>query len=120
MKTALSVIRWIVGLNLLYGAIFYKLAGVPFSVSLFTTMSNAVHGLVSQPVFRIGTGIIETVCAILFLIPKTARTGARIIVIYMLGPIFSHLLVLGCDNWGFPIALATFLLPCFYLYSTRK
>ena len=34
--------------ELLYAAIFLKFAGVPASVALFTQMSQAVHGLVSQ------------------------------------------------------------------------
>jgi len=37
-------------------AIFLKFAAVPRSVTLFTQMSQAVHGLVSQPVFRLGQG----------------------------------------------------------------
>ncbi len=78
-KILLITIRWVVSLNLLYGGICYKLAGVSFSVALFTTMSHAIHGLISEPVFRIGAGVIETASAILFLIPKTARLGAWII-----------------------------------------
>jgi len=45
-------------------------------VTLFTQMSRAVHGLVSQPVFRLGSGAFETVVAVLLLIPMTARLGA--------------------------------------------
>jgi hypothetical protein len=40
--------------TLLYAAIFLKFAGVPGSVALFTQMSQAVHWLVSQSVFRLG------------------------------------------------------------------
>jgi hypothetical protein len=49
-------IRLLVSVNLLYVAIFLKFAGVPDSVTLFMQMSQAVHGLVSQPVFRLGQG----------------------------------------------------------------
>jgi hypothetical protein len=65
-----------VSVNLHYAAIFFKFAGLPDSVTLFTHMSQAVHGLVSQPVFRLGSGVFETVVAVLLLIPKTAVFGA--------------------------------------------
>jgi hypothetical protein len=113
-KILLLAIRLLVSLNLLYAAIAFKFAGVPYSVALFTKMSNAVHGLVSQPVFRIGAGIAETALAILFLIPQTARLAAVLIAVWMIGPILSHVFVLGY-GWIFINALATFVLPCIYL-----
>jgi hypothetical protein len=64
-------------------------------VALFTAMSNAIHGLVSQPVFRLGSGTIETALVVLFLIPRTARLGAVLIAIWMVGPILGHVFVLG-------------------------
>ncbi len=117
-KVLLVVIRVLVSLNLLGAAILFKFAGVPFSVALFTKMSNAVHGLISQPVFRIGTGIVETVLAILFLIPKTIKLGAACIAVYMIAPILSHFFLLGYGTF-FLNALATLLLPCVYLYLAR-
>ena len=60
-RLALLAIRLLVSVNLLYAAIFMKFAGVPGAVALFTQMSQAVHGLVSQPVFRLGSGVFETV-----------------------------------------------------------
>src|SRR5260370_30143355 len=77
---ALLAIRLLVSVNLLYAAIFLKFAAVPDSLALFTRMSQAVHGLVSQPVFRLGSGVFETVVAVLLLIPKTARWGAGLTV----------------------------------------
>ena len=82
-------------MNFLYAAIFLKFAGVPGSVTLFTRMSQAIHGLVSQPVFRSGSGAFETVVAVLLLIPKTARLGAGLIVVWMTAVILSHIFVLG-------------------------
>src|SRR6202049_230520 len=76
-RFALLAIRLLVSVNLLYAAIFLKFAGVPGSVALFTQMSQAVHGLISQPVFRLGSGAFETVVAVLILMPTTARWGAR-------------------------------------------
>src|ERR1700736_3238252 len=94
-RLALLAIRLFVSVNLLYAAIFLKCAGVPDSVTLFAQMSQAVHGLVSQPVFLLGSGAFETVVAVLFLIPKTARLGAGLIVVWMTSIILSHIVVLG-------------------------
>lgn len=118
-RVLLITIRVLVAANLLYGAIFFKFAGVPFSIALFTTMSAAFHGIVSQPVFRIGIGIVECIAAILFLFPRTARLGAAAIAIYMVPVLLSHVFILGY-GWAFVIALATFLLPCTYLVLTRE
>ena len=82
-RLALLVIRLLVSVNLLYAAIFLKFAGVPGAVALFTLMSQTFHGLVSQTVFRLGSGVFETVVAVLFLIPKTARFGAGLTVVWM-------------------------------------
>ncbi|MGB8322671.1 MAG: hypothetical protein WCE52_06885 [Candidatus Acidiferrum sp.] len=117
-KSLLFAIRMFVSLNLLYAAIFLKFAGVPLSVAAFTAMSNATHGLISQPVFRIGSGVIETVLALLFLIPRTAKYAAALIPIWMSGALLSHIFVLGY-GWLFVDALAIFLLPCLYLFLTR-
>jgi hypothetical protein len=110
-------IRLLVALDFL-PAIFFKFVGAPLSVALFTTMSNAVHGLVSQPVFRLGSGAIETVLVALFLIPRTARLGAALIALWMVGAILSHIFLLG---YGliFVSALATFFLSCLYLFLSR-
>jgi hypothetical protein len=118
-KISLFMIRLLVLLNLFYVAIFFKFAGAPFSIEACNKMSNAVHGLVSQPVFRIGSGSIERLGAILFLIPRTARLGAAIIAVFMVGALLSHIFVLGY-GWFFVDALATFALPCLYLFLTRK
>src|SRR6202049_674436 len=80
-RLALLAIRLLVSVNLLYAAIFLKFVGVPGSVELFNQMSQAVHGLVSQPVFRLGSGAFETVVAVLLLIPKAARFAAGLVVV---------------------------------------
>lgn len=54
-----QAIRLLVSANLLYAAVFLKFAGAPGSVALFNQMSQAVHGLVSQPIFRLGSGAFE-------------------------------------------------------------
>src|SRR6202047_5246251 len=94
-RLALQAVRLLVSANLLYAAIFLKFAGVSGSVALFNQMSQAVHGLVSQPVFRLGSGVFETVIAVLLLIPKTAKLGAGLTVVWMTPVILSHIFVLG-------------------------
>jgi chromate transport protein ChrA len=118
-KFGLLAICLLVSVNLLYAAIFMKFAGVPGAVALFTQMSQAVHGLVSQPVFRLGSGVFETVVAVLLLIPKTARLGARLTVLWMTGVILSHIFVLGY-GWFFVDALMVMVLAVIYLLLTRR
>ena len=117
-RLALLAIRLLVSANLLYAAIFLKFAGVPGSVTLFTQMSQAVHGLVSQPVFRLGSGLFETVVAVLLLIPKTARLGAGLTAMYMTAVLLSHIFVLGY-GWFFVDALMVMVLAVIYLLLTR-
>jgi chromate transport protein ChrA len=118
-RFALLGIRLMVSVNLLYAAIFAKFAGIPQSVALFTQMSQAVHGLISQPVFRLGSGVFETTVAVLFLIPKTARLGARLVVLWTTAIILSHIFVLGYGVF-FVDALVLMLLAVSYLLLTRK
>src|SRR5712675_2397254 len=118
-KFGLVAIRLMVSVNLLYAAIFAKFAGVPQSVALFTQMSQAIHGLISQPVFRLGSGVFETMVAVLFLIPKTARLGARLVILWMTAIILSHIFVLGYGLF-FVDALVLMLLAVSYLLLTRR
>jgi chromate transport protein ChrA len=118
-RRALLAIRLLLSVNLLYAAIFLKFAGVPGSVSLFTQMSQAVHGLISQPVFRLGSGVFETMVAVLLLIPKTARLGAGLTAVWMTTVILSHIFVLGY-GWFFVDALMILVLAVMYLLLTRR
>src|SRR3979411_1296530 len=118
-KPALLAIRALMSVNLLYAAIFLKFAATPGSVSLFTQMSQAVHGLVSQPVFRLGSGVFETVLAVLLLMPKTARLGAGLTVVWMTAVILSHIFVWGY-GWFFVDALMVMVLAVIYLSLTRR
>jgi hypothetical protein len=117
-RLALLAIRLLVSVNLLYAAIFFKFAGVQDSVTLFTEMSQSFHGLVSQPVFRLGSGEFETVVAVLLLIPKTARLGAGLTVAWMTSVILSHIFVLGYGLF-FIDALLVMALAVIYVLLTR-
>jgi hypothetical protein len=118
-RLVLLAIRLLVSVNLLYAAIFLKFVAVPGAVALFTQMSQTVHGLVSQPVFRLGSAVFETVVAVLLLVPKTARLGARLIVVWMTAVILSHIFVLGY-GWFFVDALTVMVLAVIYLLLTRR
>jgi len=118
-RFGLVAIRLLVSLNLLYAAVFAKFAGLPQSVALFTQMSQAVHGLISQPVFRLGSGVFETMVAVLFLISKTARLGAKLVILWMTAIILSHIFVLGYGLF-FVDALVLMLPAVSYLLLTRR
>src|SRR5260221_13942924 len=79
-RLALLAIRLLASVNLLYAAIFLKFAAGPDSVTLFTQMSQAVHGLVSQPVFRLGSAVFETVGAVLLPLPEEPQLGGGLVV----------------------------------------
>jgi hypothetical protein len=118
-RLALLAIRLFMSVNLLYAAIFLKFAGVPGAVALFTLMSQTFHGLVSQPVLRLGSGVFETVLAVLLLIPKTARLGAGLTVVWMTAVILSHIFVLGYGGF-FVDALMVMVMAVIYLLLTRR
>jgi chromate transport protein ChrA len=61
--------------------------------------------------------VFETVVAVLLLIPKTARLGAELIVVWMTAVILSHIFVLGY-GWFFLDALVVLLLAVIYLSLT--
>src|SRR5258708_16559354 len=82
-------------------------------------MSQAVHGLVSQPVFRLGSGAFETVVAVLLLIPKTARLGARLTVLWMTAVILSHIFVLGYGGVFFRCFFLVVPAGLFFFFSPR-
>ena len=117
-RLALLAIRLFMSLNLLYAAIFLKFEGVPDSVVLFRRMSQVVHGWISESVFRTGSGVFETFVAVLLLMPKTARTAAALVVVWMSAVILSHIFVLGY-GWFFFDALFVLMLAVIYLLLTR-
>jgi chromate transport protein ChrA len=118
-RLAILAIRPLVSVNLLYAAIFLKFAAVPGAVALFTRMSQTFHGLVSQPVFRLGSGLFETLVAVLLLIPKAARLGAGLTVGWMTAVVLSHIFVLGY-GWFFVDALMVMVMAVIYLLLTRR
>jgi len=117
-RPILVAIRLLLSANLLYGAVCLKFAGVPGALSVFTQMSHAFHGFISQPVFRFGSGVFEIVVTVLLLISKTARVGVGLTIVWMTVVILSHIFVLGYDGF-FVDALAMTVLAIGYLLLTR-
>ena len=118
-RLTLVAIRLFLAANLLYGAIFLKFAGVPGAVALFAEMSRAFHGFISQPLFRLSSAVFETLVAILLLIPKTARLGAGLTVVWMTAVFLSHIFVLGYGGF-FVDALLMMVLAVSYLRLTSR
>src|SRR5258708_15889244 len=75
------------------------------------------QGLKSQTFFRRGSWVFETLVAFLFLIPKTARLGARLVILWMTAIILSHIFVLGYGLF-FVDALVLTLLAARYFFLT--
>jgi len=63
--------------------------------------------------------VFETVVAVLLLIPKTARLGAGLTVVWMTAVILSHIFVLGYGRF-FVDALMVMVLAVIYLLLTRR
>jgi len=63
--------------------------------------------------------VFETMVSVLFLIPKTARLGARLVILWMTAIILSHIFVLGFGLF-FVDALVLMLLAVSYLLLTRR
>lgn len=118
-RLAILAVRLLVSVNLFYAAIFLKFAGAPGAVALFTLLSQTFHGLISPLVFRLGSGVFETIVAVLLLIPKTTRLGAKLTILWMTAVILSHIFVLGY-GWFFVDALVVMVLAVIYLFVTRR
>lgn len=66
-----------------------------------------------------GSGVFETMVAVLLLIQITARLGAVLTVVWMTAAILSHIFVLGY-GWFFVDALMVMVLAVSYLLLTRR
>ncbi len=114
----LRAIPWFVALNL-WGADIPKFLALPFSVALFTKMSNAFHGIIPQPAFRVGAGVVEVALGALFLAPRTARLASALTAVYMVPVLLSHVFVLGYDIF-FVDALLLLALCGFYRFRAKS
>jgi len=106
----MKILSWalrIVAAAILLQTLFFKFAGAPESVYIFTKVG-------AEPWGRIGSGAVELVAAILLLTPRYTWLGSVLAMGMMAGAIVSHLTVLGIDVQGdkgllFSLALIVFV-----------
>ena len=79
--------------GILLQTLFFKFAGAPESVWIFSTLG-------AEPWGRLGSGVAELVAAALILWPRTTGIGAALSLGIISGAIFSHLFVLGIEVQG--------------------
>jgi uncharacterized membrane protein YphA (DoxX/SURF4 family) len=109
--TTLIVLAWVLRIMaavILLQTLFFKFAGAPESVYIFTKVG-------AEPWGRIGSGIIELIAALLILYPRTTWLGASIAAGVMAGAILSHLTLLGIevqDDKGLLFGLAITVMTC--------
>lgn len=89
--TVLNIMLWVLQLGAAFMflmAAFQKLTGAPMMVGMFEKIGFGQW-------FRYVTGGLETVGALLLLIPRLCGLGAILMVCVMLGAVASHLFILG-------------------------
>jgi hypothetical protein len=91
--TRISWIAQVIAAALLGQALFFKLAGAPEAVHIFTALGV-------EPWGRLTLGAVELLTIVLLLVPRTAVFGALVAMGLMVGAIGSHLTVLGVDLQG--------------------
>ncbi len=90
------VVSWIcrlVAAGILAQTLFFKFTGAPEAVYIFSQLGV-------EPWGRIATGVVELICVILLLYPKTPAFGGALTCGLMLGAILSHLTTLGIEVQG--------------------
>jgi uncharacterized membrane protein YphA (DoxX/SURF4 family) len=87
---AVWVASLVISADLLWNA-HYKLLGDPSAVWLFTVVTNWLHLNGAEQLMRIATGSLETLAAILILIPRARIYGAGLTIVVMSGAILTQL-----------------------------
>lgn len=113
LSKPLTITSWILRIAaavILLQTLFFKFAGAPESIYIFSTIGQ-------EPWGRIGSGIVELVASVLLLVPVAScvATGALLALGVMSGAIFFHLTKLGIvvkDDGGTLFALALVVWVC--------
>ena len=121
MKNKTNIISWIVRLVaavIFFQTLYFKFTAHPDSVYIFSELGIEPYG-------RIGIGILELICGILLLVPRTAGIGAFLGVGIMGGAILGHLTQLGIEvkeDGGtlFYLALVVFVCCLITVFIHRK
>ena len=124
----LRLFAWPAAIWIAYELLWYeqfKLTGNEGSVYLFTILSDWLGTPGGEKSFRLFVAIIEIICAVLVLIPRTRMIGAALSLGTMSGAIFFHTVSpLGIDPYGdggqlFKEAVFTWFMAAFVLYAHR-
>lgn len=114
----LSWILRIVAAGILLQTLYFKFAGHPGSIYIFSQIGLEPYG-------RIGSGVGELIVSVLLLMPKTAWLGALGALGVMSGALFFHLTSLGIDVNGdggslFYMALVVWFSALIILFLHKK
>lgn len=122
MKNILSWVLKLVAVGVVLMTVFvYKFPAHEESIALFSKISSELlNGVLEENILRLGTGVIELLASILFLIPMTERFGALAFLGVMGGAIMSHVLVLGYDQVFFMALLVSACSGLFLLLKSNK
>jgi uncharacterized membrane protein YphA (DoxX/SURF4 family) len=93
LKIISSWLLRLIAAIILLQTLYFKFAGHPESVELFTKLGV-------EPWGRIGTGIIELIAGVLLIIPATAFLGGLLGIGLMAGAILSHVTIIGIESAG--------------------
>jgi len=124
----LRLLAWPAAIWIAYELLWYeqyKLTGNEGSVYLFTILSDWLGTPGGEKPFRLFVAILEIICAVLVLIPRTRMIGAALSLGTMSGAIFFHTVSpLGIDPYGdggvlFKEAVFTWFAAAFILYAHR-
>ncbi|MCW7504570.1 DoxX-like family protein [Leptospira paudalimensis] len=112
-----NLVKLAVGV-IFFQTLFFKFSGAEESVYIFSTLGI-------EPWGRIGSGFIELLIVLLFLIPTIVWLGALLGFFTMLGAILAHIFIIGIEvsqDHGLLFSLAMFnLIGCsFLLYCERE
>ena len=104
--------------GILAQTLYFKFTAAPESVYIFSRLGV-------EPWGRVGTGVLEAVCVLLLLFPKTPALGAALACGLMGGAVFSHITNLGIEVQGdhgllFKLAMVTLLASLTVLVINRR
>ncbi len=113
-----SWICQIIAAVILGQTLFFKFAGAPEAIYIFSTLG-------AEPWGRIGSGVMELVAVALLLIPRTPALGAGLAIGLMAGAIGAHLTKLGIEVQGdggtlFGLAIITMVCAVVVLLIRRR
>lgn len=134
ISTPVLILSWacrIIAAIILLQTLFFKFTAAPESVYIFTKLGTFIHSYVPsasvntlEASFRIGSGVMELISAILLLAPPFVWAGAILAMAATAGAIASHLTFLGIEVQGdkgllFALAIIVFLASAVALYLHR-